>query len=313
MENTARELTAERTIAWVQTNVYPTPRHRVPQRVDRKSVIGLSVPIVPLIDAPVAYVVPTEVITHGGVAPGEPRILRVYNDRLYELARENVGRSEPQPIEATETWLEKVHLFSYDLIEADTEEQMFAKALAKFARYESIGAYIVVDGYVWVRTGEPVYKIDTYGLGHNHSHTALSIGVAPTHEGVADDYYWPADQFADAVHAAIGVASDRGDTNSYEKIRGALRIEVTGAHQPGSEWSPAPRIEYADHWTLTPETYHRELAQFRAVLSGVDGAIVEFIDDEGIIRQRVNFDRLSQEQGRDFRGYLEYGAKQGLL
>ena len=40
---------------------------------------------------------------------------------------------------------------------------------------EAAKRYLIVDGSVWLRCGEPRYVVNTFGLGHNHGGTGLFV------------------------------------------------------------------------------------------------------------------------------------------
>lgn len=96
--------------------------------------------------------------------------------------------------------------------------------MASNAVRSDLHAYLLLDGELWVKCGEPIYIIATFGLGHNHASTDL----------MNDTYYrgYSKCEFFNALqrHAAIAeckrIANARGDTNSVSHIGEFWKIEV---------------------------------------------------------------------------------------
>lgn len=78
--------------------------------------------------------------------------------------------------------------------------------------------YIVVDGYIYERCGEPFYYCNTFGLGNNHGGTGFFIGWTDTDRRRKMNYGYTALDKADAVAKTIQVALDRGDDKSVDHI-----------------------------------------------------------------------------------------------
>ena len=68
------------------------------------------------------------------------------------------------------------------------------------------------------RAGEPMYCIYTFGLGHNHGGTALSIDNH-YNSNISHTRYFTALQYERALDEAIRIAKRRGDTNYLKYIR----------------------------------------------------------------------------------------------
>ena len=91
---------------------------------------------------------------------------------------------------------------------------------------ETAEQYLLVDGTVWQCTGEPMYEVCTFGLGHNHGGTALMI-TNHFNSNCKWTSYFTALQHEEAIEAAVKVALARGDTESVEGIQNKrYRIEV---------------------------------------------------------------------------------------
>lgn len=81
--------------------------------------------------------------------------------------------------------------------------------------------YIVVDGQLYRRTGEPFYQGMTFGLGHNHGGCGFSAGFLPTKRLRYGEMYpisYPATQRTEAIKEILMVAIRRGDNESYNHL-----------------------------------------------------------------------------------------------
>ena len=78
--------------------------------------------------------------------------------------------------------------------------------------------YLIIDGELWERCGEPMYVYHTFGLGHNHGGTSLSIAWF-YNDNIGNDRYFNALQKAEAEAAAVRTAEARGDTDYIDFIK----------------------------------------------------------------------------------------------
>lgn len=195
------------------------------------------------------------------------------------------------------------------MCDGDTEDEAARDAQSKFADYLSI------DGTLWAKAREPVYQIQTFGLGGNHGSTAITAATAPvTGNHAAESFYFPADAYEAAVAYAVDVAIKRGDTESVARIRKTPHIVVSKPELIAKTWRPATVIpEHPMAYELTPETFRRELAAFRRDIATIPGASEKVEDGFGNPSHRVNYSALSETQEDNYKSYLEYGAGQGLL
>jgi hypothetical protein len=84
--------------------------------------------------------------------------------------------------------------------------------------------YIIIDGVVWQKTGEPRYVVMTFGTGHNYGGTSLMISNY-YNCNIPNSAYFNALDREKAIQEAKYVAKDRGDTDSINTI-GDYNIEV---------------------------------------------------------------------------------------
>ena len=108
---------------------------------------------------------------------------------------------------------------SFRTYETDTTDR--EKALAEAEEY--ICDYMVADGVLYRRTNEPLYAIDTYGLGNNHGGTSLNI---TTHDpsGYIPRFVYSALDAELAVKEAQEVARGRGDTDYVQWIKADIQV-----------------------------------------------------------------------------------------
>ena len=81
--------------------------------------------------------------------------------------------------------------------------------------------YLLIDGEVWHVCGEPMYVIQTFGLGFNHASTSLSVAWH-YNPNLASSAYFSAMEKERAIKEAVDTALGRGDTNSVERIRNPI-------------------------------------------------------------------------------------------
>lgn len=83
--------------------------------------------------------------------------------------------------------------------------------------------YLLVDGNLYIQTSEPRYCIYTFGLGHNHGGTSLSVDYC-YNPNITKDRYFSALQAEEAVAEATRIAAGRGDTESLEHISAKIKV-----------------------------------------------------------------------------------------
>lgn len=88
--------------------------------------------------------------------------------------------------------------------------------------------YILIDGYIWERAGEPRYVVNTFGLGHNHGGTALFVEEF-YNSNIANTNYFSALDGDAAVAYANKVAERRGDTNDVGKFHKMIEVLIPEA------------------------------------------------------------------------------------
>lgn len=85
--------------------------------------------------------------------------------------------------------------------------------------------YLIFDNKVWKECGEPMYVINTFGLGHNHGGTGFFIEYY-YNSNIPNTNYFNALEREKAIAYGKSVAARRGDTESIEEMGDHDIIEV---------------------------------------------------------------------------------------
>lgn len=85
--------------------------------------------------------------------------------------------------------------------------------------------FLFFDGKIWDECSEPMYVVMTYGLGHNHGGTSLSL-TYHYNDNIGPDRYFNALQREQAIAYANTIAVRRGDTKDIGKFGKDVGIDV---------------------------------------------------------------------------------------
>lgn len=123
------------------------------------------------------------------------------------------------PLDALAWWNEHGSRYFY---RCPDEESASKKAILKRARSD-MRQYLLVDGTLFIRTGEPRYCVRTFGLGGNHAGTCLSVdyGYNPN---IWKKRYFSALHSEEAIAEANRIAQARGDTFDVGKFRADITV-----------------------------------------------------------------------------------------
>ena len=96
------------------------------------------------------------------------------------------------------------------------KEETIAKARRKAKDY------LIVEGELYQRCGEPYYHAVTFGLGRNHGGTGFFVRYLPSKGHVRNGNLYPsscpANEREDAIRTALLIAYRRGDDQSYDHL-----------------------------------------------------------------------------------------------
>ncbi len=160
--------------------------------------------------------------------------IRYYDGSFYKARMVSRGAAESTlyaPKSEVTDYLKGLHREDYV---ADNSSEFSEKSVISHDTLDEIfgsiqriaSEYLFCDGKVWDKCGEPVYEIQTFGLGNNHGGTGffiewLSEPEDPSYGG----RYFRADERDKAVEEFKKTANGRGDTESLDGYKDKL-IEV---------------------------------------------------------------------------------------
>lgn len=189
------------------------PRCRKPRPVTRHVQTVVTIPVVASEDAPLAFTVDDR---SRGVT-----FVRSWHEALYrpDLRHPNRASSEDENPHLTiedEPPATITHDHYRNRSESVASDGQWAKQVHD-AFPGCNASRIIIDGCWWVRTHEPRYGVQTFGMGSNHGGTSLGVYWADPN-GVGPRDVFPADRHEKAREHALHVANERGDTESAARI-----------------------------------------------------------------------------------------------
>lgn len=161
------------------------------------------------------------------------------------------------PVEALVWWNEhgsQYFRFGWDRLEygKDTSRDAVISAAQK-----DMSKYILVDGELYVEAAEPMYCIYTFGLGHNHGGTSLSVDYH-YNCNISYERYHNALDFDNTLKHVIQVAANRGDTKDVERYTAMQK-----------EGKPIIEVMDSKYVTHNPESEHGEGNSFLNTLEDI--------------------------------------------
>lgn len=150
--------------------------------------------------------------------------IRWYEGRLWRRMTQNDRRSGGDQSDVKADELPNIVRMVYGIPHSIAKTR---ELLQKKFR-ESAKNYILVDGAVWERAGEPRYVVNTFGLGHNHGGTGLFVEEY-YNSNIANTNYFSALDGDAAVAYANKVAERRGDTNDVGRFEKMIEVLIPEA------------------------------------------------------------------------------------
>ena len=126
------------------------------------------------------------------------------------------------PLEALAWWNEHGSRYFCCRYPDHDEQYTSRKAMLKKARSDMRG-YLLVDGELYQVTTEPRYCIYTFGLGHNHGGTSLSVDYR-YNPNISKFRYFSALQGEAAVSEANRIAQMRGDSKDVGRFKAEIKV-----------------------------------------------------------------------------------------
>ena len=212
----------------------PTKRHKNPLKRKMVTCRDIDVHFIDEKDFPVAIrVTDFDVLSHNWEDETESKYdtleYRFDGKHLYEEPRSLSGSDKGELVFSSgDAFMEHIrHHFSeklYDYLYDYCEEKQYKEGVSVIvgddidARVERLqkfaDQYLISNGKVWKKCGQPYYKVQTFGLGYNHGGTGFFIEWA-YEETISKDYFL-ATQRELALKDFTTTASDRGDTDSIK-------------------------------------------------------------------------------------------------
>ncbi|MFS0885026.1 hypothetical protein [Aeromicrobium sp. 179-A 4D2 NHS] len=127
---------------------------------------------------------------------------------------------------------------------------------------------LFIDDIQWSEASEPVFYAQTFGMGHNHGGTSLSIGSPDRTNGNR----YRLDEFEEARAHAVDVAADRGDTESVTRLESMDPPVVV--HDASLLTYQPPRRETKEHRSLRYE-FTRALEKYAKAVGDPDSELDE--------------------------------------
>lgn len=202
----------------------PTKRHRIPRIREVEETIEVELKGIKKDEAKLAFVVSDygSFLDGNGESQFGPVKTEIFavDNTLYTQKKDMWGVLDKGPLSMTDFIREiERHGDCYYCWSGKSKEDVL-RSLHKF-----VDSHMLVDGAIYEQTNEPRYVINTFGLGHNHGGTAMSIahGYNPN---IKKENYFNALQRDEAIAYANKVATGRGDTNNVGKFGEGENIEV---------------------------------------------------------------------------------------
>ena len=226
---------------WNTEQYLPTKRHRVLRTRYVKNSVDIEIKELTEQEFPVAFIVHDYQSVYENAksysdfdGSGEYKMfseeIRTYDGKLYK------------PVRITHGSAISLHFESLDYIKDSlTDSAPYWKGGEEFTEssivkesnieeckekiFRNAEDYIIFDGRVWEACGEPIYLINTFGLGCNHGCTGFFVEYL-TNPNISTNNYFNALEREEAITYGKQVAADRGDTDSIEGMGDSDIIEV---------------------------------------------------------------------------------------
>ncbi len=223
----------------------PTKRHKNPLKRKMVTCRDIDVYFIEEKNFPVAIrVTDYDILSHNWEDEKESKYdtleYRFDGKHLYEEPRSLSGSDKGELIFSSgDTFIEHIrHHFLeklYDYLYDYCEEKQYKEDVSIIvgddidARVERLQTfadrYLICNGKVWKKCGQPYYKVQTFGLGNNHGGTGFFIEW--THQNSISKDNFLATQRDLAIKDFVDTANGRGDTDSISANKTEQRnIEV---------------------------------------------------------------------------------------
>lgn len=200
---------------------YIPPRCRKPRYREAEAKHNIRIRKVTKAEAPVAFVLSDYHHTHEGQVK-----VRLYKGKFYILdtwqhyapgPEGHYGRGEFVGFRPTTEDCFLKHFYI-----TNTRDSLENQ---KASYHKEALQYLIIDGLVWKQCGEPLYEIQTFGLGNNHGGTALFVETC-YNPNIGKDRYFNALLGDEAVATMNAIAQRRGDTKSVGRYGKMIKVLI---------------------------------------------------------------------------------------
>lgn len=201
---------------------YLPPRCRKYRYEEKSEEITLTIPKVKVTEAPVAFT-----LSDYHHVSENSTIIRVFNGKLYirrtdrdmqyeeDMRKSGVRCVNPKYVGISP---DKLHLRNYLPYSEETRNR--ENTIREYKK--QIEGLIVINNELWEECGEPIYYIQTFGLGYNHGGTALFVSCY--NGGMGLGTYYNALEGELAVKEVNRVAANRGDTDDVGRFKKMIKV-----------------------------------------------------------------------------------------
>lgn len=219
---------------WYNLQFLPTRRHRKPRTAVLSEMVDVEIREMAEENFPVAFIVKEYKSVYEGAKQHDdfngngdfvifPEEFRSDGTNLYSPERVSWGSAISTEFKAMNCLQSELQLRNPCIL---ADNNLFSdKSIVIHSSFEDekkrlqqkASEYVLYDGKIWSKCGEPRYVVMTFGLGHNHGGTALmlSYGYNPN---ISSKCYFNALEKKEALEAARSTAIRRGDTDSVSRF-----------------------------------------------------------------------------------------------
>lgn len=245
------------------------PRCRKARQVEETFTHVVTIPSVTSADAPVVALIPND-RGHLGSPGSLDAELRAFGGKLWTVETESRDCTSPAVAAGSDRFPASV-----------TENYWIEYPRDAIAQFESgYQGYLIIDGTVWRQTNEPVYSVQSLGMGHNHGGTYLDIEVpAP---GKHEDRMFTLIDHEAAVAGALAIAARYGDDQSFERIRSTPKATIldasafkvpTDAQRIANAEDEVRKIAKAVRALLAGDLSHDSLKEAKQLINDADSVL----------------------------------------
>ena len=231
-------------IVGYEISYLPTKRHRNARTWHRTVLVDVEVTEPKTDEFPVAFIVHNHRSVYVGAKDyddfkglAEYKLfaeeIRMYDSKLYKAVRVSHGAAVSTLFESLD-YIKKQFSDYYardekqpeDFTEASVTQGSNKESMVANLRQKVNDMYVVYDGKVWERCGEPHYTYNTFGMGNNHGGTGFFIQEYINLDCVNSTTFNALDR-EKAIEHTVLVALNRGDTDDVDRIKNTdMNIEV---------------------------------------------------------------------------------------